>query len=258
MRQLEKSLIIAKYTFREMLRSRILWNVVVLGAIIALMTFVATEFTFGVPQRVALDLGLGSLSISSYGIALLIGIGLIKKEEESRTIYLIISRPVSRISFLGGKLLGVSGFIVLNLLLLAFITLVIVSLLGGSITPITLFAILFSIFESILLLVLVVMFSLFSNTAIALMGAVLALVAGHAISDTAKILFVTTKPWLKMIVDGLNFIIPAFHRFNLKDYVLYQNTIEISQLLFVSTYWLFYVGGLFCLSSIIIMKKNMD
>lgn len=258
MMQLGKTFIVARYTFQEMLKSRILWNVIVLGGIIALMTFVATEFTFGVPQRVALDLGLGSLSISSYGIALLIGIGLIKKEEESRTIYLIISRPVSRTSFLGGKLLGVSAFMILNLLILASITLIIVSVLGGTITPITLFAILFSILESILLLVVVVMLSLFSNTAIALMGSVLALVAGHAISDTAKILFVTSKPWLKAIVDTLNFIIPAFHRFNLKDYVLYQNTIETSQFVFVSAYWFFYVGGLFCLSSIIINKKNMD
>ena len=258
MMQLEKTFIVARYTFQEMLKSRILWNVIVLGGIIALMTFVATEFTFGVPQRVALDLGLGSLAISSYGISLLIGIGLIKKEEESRTIYLIISRPVSRISFLGGKLLGVSGFITLNLVLLALITLILVSLLGGTITPITLFAVLFSILESILLLVVVVTLSLFSNTAIALMGAVLALVAGHAISETASTLFVTSKPWLKAFVDILNFIIPAFHRFNLKDFVLYQNSIGLDQLLIVVAYWIFYVAGLFCLSSIIINKKNLD
>ena len=258
MRQIEKTQIIARYTFREMLRSRILWNVVVLGGIIAILTFVATEFTFGVPKRVALDLGLASLSVSSYGIALLIGIGLIKKEEESRTIYLIISRPVSRTAFLGGKLLGVSAFIFLNLAILAIITVCIVSLLGGSITQMTLFAILFSILESILLLLVVVTFSLFSNSAIALMASILALVAGHAISDTAEIIFVKSNPWLKGIVDFLNFVIPAFHRFNLKDYVLYQNSIELSQLAFVAAYWVFYVAGLFCLSSVIINKKNMD
>ena len=256
--QLEKSFIVARYTFREMMKSRILWNVAVLGTVIAIMTFVATEFTFGVPQRVALDLGLGSLSISSYGIAILIGIGLIKKEEESRTIYLIISRPVSRMAFLAGKLMGVSVFLVLNLTLLAGLTLLIVTLLGGAITQITLFAVLFSILESILLLTFVVFLSLISNTAIALMGSLLALVVGHAISETTKILFVTTKPWLKAIMDGLNFVIPAFHRFNLKDYVLYQNTIETSQLLMVIGYWMLYIIGLFCLSSFVLNKKNMD
>ena len=256
--QIYKSFIVAKYTFRELIKSRILWNVVGLGGIISILTFVATEFTFGVPQRVALDLGLGALSISSYGIALLIGIGLIKKEVESRTIYLIISRPVSRVAFLAGKITGVSLFLVLNLSFLALLTIGIVIFLGGTITPITLFAMLFTILEAILLLMVVVFLSLVTNSAIALMGAVLALVAGHAISETTKIVFVTSQPWLKNIVEVLNYLIPAFHRFNLKDYVLYQNTIEINQLMFVLAYWIFYVGGLFCFASIIINKKNMD
>jgi len=68
--QLQKTYIVAKYTFREMMKSRILWNVAALGLIIAILTFVATEFTFGVPQRVALDLGLAALSISRYRLSL--------------------------------------------------------------------------------------------------------------------------------------------------------------------------------------------
>ncbi len=258
MSQLNKIWIIATYTFREMLKSRILWNVVLLGIVIAIITFVATEFTFGVPHRVALDLGLGSLSISSYGIAILIGIGLIKKEEESRTIYLIISRPVSRIAFLAGKLLGVSAFLVLNLAILSIVTIIVVKVMGGEISSLVLFAMLFSCLEATLLLMITVFLSLIANTALALMGSVLILVVGHAIAETTKILFVTTKPWLKTVVDGLNFVFPAFHRFNLKDYVLYQNTIEMNQLYFVVGYWLLYTMGVFFLSATVINKKNMD
>ena len=258
MLQISKVSIVARYTFREMLKSKILWNVVLLGMAIAVITYVATEFTFGVPHRVALDLGLGSLSISSYGIALLIGIGLIRKEEESRTIYLIISRPVSRTSFLAGKLLGVSAFLILNIFTLSLITIAVVKMMGGEISNLVLFSMLFSCLEAILLLMVVVSFSLIANSAIALMGSLLVLITGHAIAETTKILFVTTKPWLKTVVDVLNFVFPAFHRFNLKDYVLYQNTIETSQLIFVVGYWLTYTLGLFLLAATVINKKNMD
>jgi ABC-2 type transport system permease protein len=258
MSQVAKTYIVAKYTFKEMLKSKILWNVALLGLGIAVVTFVASEFTFGVPHRVALDLGLGSLSVSSYGIAILIGLGLIKKEEESRTIYLIISRPVSRVSFLAGKLLGVCSFLALNLFILSLITIAVVKFIGGEISSLVLFAMLFSCLESTLLLLVVVFLSLIANTALALMGSILVLISGHALAETTKILFVTTKPWLKTIVDALNFVFPAFHRFNLKDYVLYQNTIEVQQLLMVVFYWLAYVLGLFFLSALIINKKNMD
>jgi len=68
-----KSLIIAAYTFKELLKSKILLNVFFIGLGLMLVTYVATEFTYGVPERVALDFGLGMLSISSLAISLFLG-----------------------------------------------------------------------------------------------------------------------------------------------------------------------------------------
>ena len=91
-----KSLIVAYYTFKEILKSKILLNVFFVGLGLMLVTYVATEFTFGVPERVAVDFGLGMLSLSSLAISLFLGVGLLSKEIESRTVYMIISRPVPR------------------------------------------------------------------------------------------------------------------------------------------------------------------
>jgi ABC-type transport system involved in multi-copper enzyme maturation permease subunit len=256
--QVKQSLIIAHYTFKEMLKSKILWNVAILGLLISIATMVATEFTFGVPSRVALDLGLGSLSVSSYVIAILIGMNLIKKEEESRTIYMIVSRPVQRVSFLIGKVIGVSGFLALNLILLSLVSAMVVILLGGQIDQLVVVSMVFSILEAILLLCVVVLFSLISNSAITLMASVLVLVAGHAISETTQILYVTARPWLKFVIDGFSYILPSFHRFNLKDLVLYQQNVEMQQIILVMSYWAFYTTGLICFSSWILNKKNLD
>jgi ABC-type transport system involved in multi-copper enzyme maturation permease subunit len=256
--QVAKSLVVARYTFHELLRSKILWNVLVLGLFIALATYVATELTYGVPQRVALDLGLASLSLSSYFIAILIGIGLIKKEEESRTIYLIISRPVHRISFLIGKLFGVSLFILLNLSLLSAVMIAVVLVLGGGADTLVYTSIIFSMLESVLLLTLVVLLSLISHQAIALMGSLLLLVVGHALGETGSIALVQATPWLKKVVSFLNYTLPNFYRFNLKDYVLYQQVIPLEQIFWVISYWLFYFLVLLISASLIISKKSMD
>ena len=100
MKELEKIYHIAKYTFVEIYKGKILYNVLLIGIGLILLTYVASEFTYGVPSRVALDFGLGTLYLSSVGIALFLGATLISKELENRTVYMILSRPLKRSSFL--------------------------------------------------------------------------------------------------------------------------------------------------------------
>jgi ABC-type transport system involved in multi-copper enzyme maturation permease subunit len=253
-----KSLIIARYTFMEMLKSKMLWNVGVLGLFIAVCTYVAAEFTYGVPVRVAVDLGLGSLTLSSYMISLLIGLNLVSKETDSRTIYLIISRPVGRTSFLVGKILGLIFFLMLNIFLLSLVTISVVLSLGGEISSLLLAAMFFSMLESILLLCLVVLISLLVNQAITLIFSLIMLTAGHAIGETVNASFVLNRPWLKQILDILDLILPGFYRFNLKDFVLYQPSISSLHLLSIVLYCLFYSAALIFCSAWVLNRKNLD
>ena len=85
MNQFKKILFIAEATLKEVLKSKILINVFILGVVIAVSTFVASEFTYGVPSRVAIDIGLGTLALSASAISLFLGVNLIAKELESRT-----------------------------------------------------------------------------------------------------------------------------------------------------------------------------
>jgi len=254
----DKPLIIARYTFIEMLKSKMLWNVGVLGLFILVSTVVATEFTYGVPVRVAVDLGLGSLTLSSYMITILIGLNLVSKETDSRTIYLIISRPVSRTAFLVGKLLGLIGFLVLNLFLLSSLTLGIVKLFGGEVSSLIIAAIFFTMLESVLLLCLVVLVSLLANQAITLIFSLIMLIAGHAIGETANSSFVHNRPWLRPVLQVLDSVLPGFYRFNLKDHALYQQSVPLEQLLFVVAYGVAYSLALVFCASLVLNKKNLD
>ena len=67
------------------------------------MTYVATEFTYGVPEKIALDFGMGMMSLSSVAIAIFFGSVILAKDIETRTIYMVISRPLSRYSFYAWK-----------------------------------------------------------------------------------------------------------------------------------------------------------
>src|SRR5665648_280372 len=146
---LNKIYSIAFYTFRELFKSKILLHVFFVGLGMMGITYVATEFTYGVPERVALDFGLGMLSISTIGISLFLGVGLLSKEIESRTVYMIISRPVPRFAFILGKVLGLVGIQILNVVILSAMTLISSWLLGGAITSLLIWAISFIFIESL-------------------------------------------------------------------------------------------------------------
>lgn len=253
-----KIFIVSKYTFKEIFKSKILINVFFIGLALMVLTYVATEFTYGVPHRVALDVGLGTLSLSALTISLFLGVTLLSKEIDSRTVYMIISRPVPRYAFILGKLLGLMGIQSINVLILGSFTFVATLLMGGEITPLFFWCILFTFLESLMLLLLVVLASLFTNNIISVIIAVVFLVLGHAIHDTQQLLFVKTNPILETILSFYHFILPAFYKLNLKDFILYNKTLEPTYLFMNFTYGILYSG--FLLSSIVFVfnRKNLD
>jgi ABC-type transport system involved in multi-copper enzyme maturation permease subunit len=255
---LSKISIVAFYTFKEILRSKILVNVFVIGIGMMLMTYVATEFTYGVPERVALDFGLGMLSLSSLAISLFLGVNLLSKEIDSRTIYMVISRPVPRFAFIIGKLLGLMGVQAMNVLLLGLMTLGVVKLLGGSFDSLIIWAILFTFLESLLLLLIVVFTSLFVNNVLSVVLSSVLLILGHAIKETQNINFVQNNELLKLTLKAYHFILPGFYKLNLKDYVLYNSTLPLGYLLSSFIYGLAYSVFLLILIILIFNRKNID
>jgi len=249
---------IAKYTFKELVKSKVLLNVIFLGLGLLLVTFVAYSFTYGEPSKIALDFGLGTLSLSSVAIAIFIGVGILYKEIESRTVYMIISRPVPRFSFIIGKILGLIGILVINILILATITLSLYFSIGGEFQSLILWAVGFIILESVLVLLVVSVLSLISTQTISVILTVISYICGHAISGIKLTSTYKLNSSFQVLIDLYHFILPGFYKLNLKDFVLYEQKVEYSYLFASMTYGLLYSGFLIMLAIIIFDKKNLD
>jgi ABC-type transport system involved in multi-copper enzyme maturation permease subunit len=255
---LSKTLTIAHYTFKEIWKSKILLNVFFVGIGLMVVTYVATEFTYGVPERVALDFGLGMLSISSLGISLFLGVGLLSREIESRTVYMVISRPVPRYAFIIGKLLGLIGIQAINVIILATMTMTATKLLGGDITSLIIWAIVFIFLESIMLLMVVVLLSLMANNILSVLFSLVLLLLGHAVKETQEINFLSDNPVIVKILDVYHFILPAFYKLNLKDFVIYKNDLPMSYLAGNFLYGVLYSIFLLVAVVLIFNRKNID
>ncbi|HLT23371.1 MAG TPA: hypothetical protein VKZ84_08005 [Bacteriovoracaceae bacterium] len=255
---LNKLYIISFYTFKEILKSKVLLITLFIGFALMVITYVATEFTYGTPEKVALDFGLGMLSFSSLGIALFLGATLLPNEINSRTVYMVISRPVPRWVFILGKVLGLCGILFVNVLILSVMTLVCSALLGGEVSSVTLWAIIFNCLESLLLLLLVVFLSLFLNTTLSSVVSLFILILGHAIKETQTTSFVKERGYLNTMLEFYHMVLPGFYKLNLKDFVIYHKSIETSYLLGSAAYGVFYSLFLLVMIIFIFNKKNLD
>lgn len=249
---------ISYFTFREIWKSKILLNVVFVGLGLILLTFIATEFTFGVPERVAIDFGMGMLSLSALGISIFLGVGLLSKEIDSRTVYMVISRPVPRYAFIIGKICGLMAIQCLNVLILSTMTLVTAKLLGGAITSLVIWSIFYTLLESLLALLVVILISLLANNILTVLFSSVLLILGHAIQETQNISFVKTNPLLMKVLELYHFALPGFYKLNIKEFLVYKSDLPLSYLLSNTMYALTYSGFLLILIILIFERKNLD
>ncbi len=256
--EIDKILIIARYTFLELYRSRVLLNTLLLGSVILLVCFVASEFAYGVPSKVAIDFGLGLLSISAISIALFFGVNLLAREIEERTIYLLLSRPLSRTTLFLGRVLGLVGILILNILLLFVFTIAVYSFLGGSLDPLILWALWFIFLEMMIVLMIVIFFSMITNATLTIMSAIMFYIIGHVISNTQTIKYVIGRPILKLFLDIVSSIFPDLSKLNIKEFVVYKKSMPLEYLLNASFYGVSYLFIVMAITIYIFSRKNLD
>jgi len=253
-----KILTVAINTFKEIIKSKILLNTLFLGIGLFIVTFVAYSFTYGEPSRIALDFGLGVLTISSVGIAIFIGVGLLSKEIESRTVYMIISRPVPRFTFLIGKISGLVLVLIVNILILSLLTLSLYFFIGGTGNALIPWAILLVVIESVLVLLLVAFLSLISSQTVAVLVSLVIYVAGFSIQSAQNTNFAKNIPELSGALDLYHFVLPGFYKLNIKNYILYEQVLSNTYLMNAVSYGMLYSLFLVALSVFVFENKNLD
>src|SRR5215471_391469 len=110
---------IATNTFREAVRDRVLYNLIAFALLISAAAILVGQISIDVERLVVVNLGLTAVSLFGVVIAIFIGIGLVSKEIDKRTLYTVLSRPVRRWEFIAGKFFGLTGTLVVNTFFMA-------------------------------------------------------------------------------------------------------------------------------------------
>jgi ABC-type transport system involved in multi-copper enzyme maturation permease subunit len=257
-------LAIAHNTFRESIRDKVLYNLILFALIMILSSLALGQLTLGNEQKVLLDLGLFSISVIGMLISIFIGIGLVYKELEKRTVYALIAKPVHRYELILGKYLGLLFTLLVNLAIMT-VGLEIAILYAGRIGfggHLRLLPAVYLVFLSLALVTaLALLFSTFSTPALSALFTFFLWIAGHFGKDLQRFGEITKSAAAKWICNILYYVIPNFTNFNvdsrniIQDATYYQ-PMNPSAIAGATLYCILYCAAIISVSALIFMRRD--
>ena len=116
---------IAGSVFKESIRDKILYSAVGFAVLIIAASFLLGQLAVGQEVKIIKDLGLAAISLFGHFIAIFIGIGLVSKEVERRSIYALLTKPITRSQLVLGKYTGLVSTLVVNVAIMTAALLVV-------------------------------------------------------------------------------------------------------------------------------------
>lgn len=255
---MKKTFIVAKYTFNEAVKSKVLLNIVFLGLAFLLSSYVASELTYGTPEKSSLDIGMGLTSLAVKVIAIFYGVNILQNEIENRSIYLVLSRPISKVQYFLGRTIGMSGILLINVLLLGALAMMLYFTLGGTLDPLMIWSLVFIFIESLILLLIVLICSLFCSKVLAILLGISSYVCGYASVTLLESNQFASKGIISNLLSLVQYVLPNFSRFNLKDYLIYKQSIPSDDLLATFLHALLFILIYVFIGCFLMNRKSLD
>ncbi len=249
---------IAINAFKESMRDRILFAVLLFALFIIASSLFLGTISFDQEQKIIKDFGLTAIFLLQVFIIVFVGASLVYKEVERRTFFMILPKPINRAEVIVGKWLGLGTTIFLMTILSSAIFFVIVGLKGGDaggFGPLAL-AIAVGYIESLLLIMVSILFSALTSPVLASVYTISIFLIGHSSSLLLTIIQKEPNVILKTAVSFLYYIFPNLEKFNIRNGVIYGAVPSTEQLWWIVAYAVAYGIALFIAAKIIFEKRE--
>lgn len=250
---------IASNTFREAVRDRVLYNLIAFALLLSGAAILIGQISIDIERLVVVNLGLTAVSLFGVVIAIFIGIGLVSKEIEKRTLYTVLSRPVRRWEFIVGKFFGLAGTLAVNTFFMAigvFGALLYVahkfSLADASIVV----ALYFIVLEFLIICALALLFSSFSSPLLSAVFAFSLFVIGSFADDLRGFAHLTHGV-TRWIAVGAAYLVPNFSALNVISAVAHEQSLSGALIVHNTLYALFYTVMALSGAVLIFERRNL-
>jgi ABC-type transport system involved in multi-copper enzyme maturation permease subunit len=246
---------IAINTFREAVRDKILYSLLFFAIALIGASVVLNKLTIGQQTKIVTDFGLASISIFGTLIAIFVGIGLVSKEIERRTIFTIVSKPVSRASFLIGKYLGLVLTLAVEVAIMSTCFIAMLSFYADGLTGPAVTAIGLIFLELSVVTAVAIVFSSFSTAFLSGLFTIAIWIIGHLTPDLLAF-GERAGGWMYRFMKVLYYLLPNFRNFNIKEQVVHSLPIPDGFVTFSVLYAFIYIAFLLLLATLVFERRD--
>jgi ABC-type transport system involved in multi-copper enzyme maturation permease subunit len=240
-RGLNRITAVAANTFRETVRERVLYNLVFFAMLMTLSGLLLGQLSIRQDEKIIKDIGLASIDLFGTLIALFIGVGLVSKEIERRSLYPLLAKPLTRGELFLGKFAGLAFTLLVNVTVMVFGVYATLFATSRSLSPVLLGGI-FPLYLGFLLIVaLAMLFSTVTSSTLSAVGT-LGLVLAGRYSDVILNLRDVAPGTPSWAISALYYLTPNFRNFDFKTRVAYGEAVPLDVLGWVTLYAAAYIA----------------
>ena len=260
---------VAVSVFKESVRDKVLYNLVVFAAMLMAISYLLGQLTAGQDVKIIKDLGLAAIATFGLLIAVFIGIGLVWKEVERKSIYSLLSKPIHRHEFILGKFAGLALTLFVNVAVMTLAFYLVLWYVGGTFPenvraawpapatdPDMLRAIGLIFVELLLVTAIALFFSTFSSPFLSAALTFGLWVIGHFNTDLRNFEAVVESQAAAYFARGLYYVLPNFAAFDVKTQVVYALPVPTSYVATTALYGLVYIAMLLIGAVMIFARRD--
>jgi ABC-type transport system involved in multi-copper enzyme maturation permease subunit len=260
---------VAVNVFKESVRDRVPYNLAIFAVLLIASSYLLGQLTAGQDVKIIKDLGLAATAVFGLFIAIFIGIGLVSKEVERRSIYSLLAKPISRRQFIVGKYAGLVLTLAVNV---AVMTIALYSVLGyltvvespalratwdaPGVDPRMLKAIALIFVELMIVTAIALFFSTFSTP---LLSAALTFgffIVGHFNADLKNFDQVVDSTSAVWVARAVYHVVPDFSAFDVKTEVVHGLPVAAGYMAATAAYGVAYIAALLAAAVVIFSRKD--
>lgn len=249
--------VVAVAVFRESVRDKVFYNLVLFALLLVGASIVIGQLTAGQDVKIIKDLGLSATSLFGVFIAIFVGISLVAKEVDRRSVYPLLAKPIRRGELILGKYAGLLLTLLVNTVVMTVALYAVLFFLARGIPaniqrawdapaldPALLEAIALIYVELAVVTALALFFSSYSSPMLSAIFTLGVYVAGQFTGDLRHFNDIVNAPAAAMVARAAYYVLPDFAKFDVKLAVVHGLPVSAAYMASAALYALVYVAAL--------------
>jgi ABC-type transport system involved in multi-copper enzyme maturation permease subunit len=260
---------IALHVFKESVRDKVLYNLLFFALLIIGASYLIGQLTAGQDVKIIKDLGLAAISIFGLFIAVFIGIGLVSKEVERRSVYALLAKPVRREELVLGKYAGLVLTLAVNVGIMVATWYLVLAYMGWTESetfkrawarpaadPRLLQAVALVFVELMVVTAIALFFSTFSTPLLSAAMTFGLYVIGHLAPEFKNLGAIVRSRAVARVADALYYLLPNLSAFDIKAEVVHGQPVAAGYLLATAGVGLLYIAALLVAAMLVFGRRD--